>query len=1037
MLMEMTITAQDKTLQPFDMDIAPLGTQYEICGLSGSSAFLLFDITQNNLSLKDLTERYHLITQNGEPSVAAFITMADNATADALADYGVVVKHQAGNILAVQIPLNRYAALCASGFCSMIKIGEEAHPALDIARATTGVNNMYNGTGYSQRYDGTGVVVGIVDIGLEYAHAAFYDSTGTTLRVKRVWDQNATSGTAPSAYSYGAEYATPSAIIAAQTDDPTETHGTHVAGIAAGCGGSNATAKTYRGIAPAADIVLVSTTMTTASIMDGITYIIDYAESVGKPCVINLSLGSHIGPHDGTSAFDRFSDNLLNQTQGIVLVGAVGNEGDDALHLTKTFDGAGDSMLYSFIDFDGDDYGITSIDIWGEPGKSYMAGLIVVDTVTGAISSSSNYYLSNVNTSDNTSIASGLVSFYVWQGGSDAYNNRQNIYFHIDVSSQLTTNSNNRVALVVKSTEAQTLHAWNNNGIFEDCGFSSVTAGDFDYTVNETGGSGNSMLTVGSYATRSNWSSTNGHNYSVSQTVGALSYFSSHGPTLDGRVKPDVIAPGQYIAAPINRFYSSYCTGSHAVANTTIGGITEYYAVMQGTSMATPFMTGVVALWLQDNPTLTYGQVIAIAHATALQDSYTGNIPATGSNLYGWGKVNPAGAIDSEAQQLETYTITAQSADTTMGSANVNGNGVFYGGSQAILTATANRGYRFVYWQDNNTQNPRTITVTADATYTAYFEDVCSNISTFPYSESFENAFECWTPVDANNDGNTWDDLASISTALPHEGTLMAASFSWRQDVPYNADDYLISPRFILPADHNITLSWWFKVNGSYPEDKYKVLVSTTGNAISDFGTTLIDITPTAENNNWTEQSLDLTAYAGQAIYLAFHHYDTYDMNYLLIDDITITTETIQPPETYIVTVQSADPSMGRTEGGGTFNSGDNTTIRAIAHDGYRFVRWQDNNTQNPRTITVTADATYTAFFESTTGIADLEADGITIYVHDKHLNVKCPTDESIVLNDMMGRTLSTAYATLDIQLPAGVYFVHIGNRHAVKVIMM
>ena len=1033
-------TAQGVSLQPLNIQHIQSESRTDVRGLSGNSAFLLLDLLQGKTSPEELRSRYGLSGSANNLSVGAFVQLADGRSADDLKTFGVTVKRQLGHSsLAVQIPLSRFVELAQSAVCRTLDIGKLSRPALDVARAETGVAALYSGTGVSSRYDGTGVVVGIVDIGFEYAHAAFYDSTGTTLRVKRVWNQKAESGTPPAGYSYGAEYTTPAAIVAAQTDDASETHGTHVAGIAAGCGGSNATAKTYRGVAPAADIVLVATTMSDAGIIDGVQYITDYAASVGKPCVINLSLGSHIGPHDGSSVFDRYSDTLLAGSQGVVLVGAAGNEGDENLHLQKTFDGANDTLLYSMIDFDGERYGTTSIDIWGEPGKQYMAALAIVDTSTGDIVAASNYYLSHVNSSDNTNIASGAVSFYVWQGGSDPYNNRQNIYFRINASSLSQYSGVYRVMLVVKSYEAQTLHAWNNSGEFETCNFTALTAGNTDYTVGETGGSGNSMLSVGSYATRNDWNSTNGYHYSVSQTVGDLSYFSSHGPTLDGRVKPDILAPGQYIAAPVNRFNTSYCTGSYAVANTTIGGVTEYYAVMQGTSMATPFMTGVVALWLQDNPTLTFSQIAAIAHNTARQDSHTGVIPASGSNLYGWGKVSAAGAIGGSVPTPTVYTVSVQSADPTMGT--VSGGGSRTAGGTVTISATPNSGYRFLRWQDNNTQNPRTVTVTADATYTAYFESVCTTVTAFPYTESFEGDYLCWTAIDANGDGNSWTTINTISDVPAHSGSTGAVSFSWRNNVAYNADDYLVSPQFVLPSSGAIELRWWFKVNGSYPADKYEILLSSTTADVDAFTTTLFSITPTAEHGDWTEMSVDLTPYAGQTVYIAFHHHDTYDMNYLWIDDVTISPYTPEPPVPqpvfYTVTVRSANTSMGTVEGGGTCQEGGMVRITAHPHDGYRFLRWQDNNRKNPRDVTVTANATYTAYFEALEGIADLSADGIAVSVKGSVLTVAGAEGERVVVSDIMGRTLhsSVASATLLVDLPAaGVYFVRVGDRPAGKV---
>lgn len=1042
LLVAMLATAQQRTLKPIDIQPAKASAGIESQGLSGQSAFLLLDLTKRNPTPAQLRARYGATGPDDNLSVSAFIKLAKGVTVSQLARYGVSISREVGDTKIALIPLSQYVDLALSGLCSLIEVGDMCRPTMNIARTTTGVNTLYNGTGYSQRYDGNGVVVGIIDGGFEYAHAAFYDSTGTTLRVKRVWNQKATSGTSPSGYDYGAEYTTTSAIVAAQTDNADGTHGTHVAGIAAGCGGSNATAKQYRGVAPASDIVLVATTMSKVGIFDGIQYIIDYAESVGKPCVINMSLGSHVGPHDGTSWFDRMCDTLLNGSQGIVLVGSAGNEGSDPLHLQKTFT-ATDTLLYSLLDIDGSNYGTTQLDIWGEPGKSYMAAIAILDTSNGTFADNTDYYLSQYSNYSSTTIG-GAVEVDISQNGINEYNNRQNITFYIDADDLENYSSVYRVALIVKSTEAQTLHAWSNvsYGGFIDCGYNAITAGNTDYTVGETGGTGNSMLSVGSYNTRTDWNALDGYHYTVSGQVGELSYFSSHGPTLDNRVKPDVIAPGRYIAAPVNRFNTSYYTdNSNGIAQTTINGVTEYYGVMQGTSMSAPFMAGVVALWLQDSAQLSHVDVKNIAHSTAISDSYTGSIPASGSNLYGWGKVSAAGIVESSMPPIITYTITVNSNNTTMGT--VSGGGTYNAGSTATITATANTGYAFSHWQDGNTQNPRTITVSANASYTAYFEavDQCV-VSTFPYTLTLEDdsQFDCISILDNDGDGKNWTILSSSSNPYGHESNTALGSASYDNDAQaaLTPDNWLMLPAMQLPAGSAMHLTWYDKgLDANYASEHYSVKLSTTDDEMASYTTTLYSGNSTS---SWQQHDVNLSNYAGQTVYIAFRHHNSTDQFYLLIDDIRVGTAIA--PQQYTITVVSNNTTMGTVSGGGTFTAGSTTTISATPKEGYRFVRWNDNNTQPSRNITVTSNATYTAYFEavSTEGIESATWDGITLQTVGLTLTVSGASNEDIVVNDMLGRTVyqQSASTETSIQLPAsGIYFVRVGERQYRKVIAM
>ena len=419
-------------------------------------------------------------------------------------------------------------------------------------------------------------------------------------------------------------------------------------------------------------------------------------------------------------------------------------------------------------------------------------------------------------------------------------------------------------------------------------------------------------------------------------------------------------------------------------------------------------------------------------HFTQWQDGNTSNprtVTVTGDATY---------TAYFEADAPTQYTLTVTTANPSMGS--VSGGGTYNANATATLTATANDGYHFTHWQDNNTQNPRIVTVTANATYTAYFEqdatDPCT-ITTLPYTESFEGSMDCWTIVDANNDNNTWVVSNSFGEGSgvvnPHSGSKMAASFSWNTN-PFNANEYLISPAIVLPSS-NISLSWWYRVNGEYPADKLAVKVSTTTNATSSFTNTLIDITPTAANNNWTLQTVDLSAFAGQTIYIAFHHHDTYDNNYICIDDITISQGTT--PTQYTITVNSANSSMGSVSGGGTYNSGSTATLTAIANSGYRFDHWQDNNTQNPRTITVTGNATYTAYFVATQGIGDVIADAVNVYTLGGQIVVETDLKDEISIYDIVGRKVDGGRKTRFDVPASGVYLVKIGTMPTQKVVLV
>lgn len=262
-----------------DFSATPKGQSkgYCISGLTAESAFFLStyrtandaDAASRKAAQQRLVSRYGVMQGN----VGAILTLANGRSAEELARYGVVTASQAGGIITASIPVSNFAEVAALGICSVIDVGHKLQPFLDQARNYLGIDLIYNGIHLPQGYDGSGVVVGIIDDGFEYTHPSFYDTAGNTLRVKRVWNQRDTTGTAPSGFSYGSEYSTTNEIIASPTDDDSAVHGSHVAGIAAGCGAPSGNGTAYRGMAPGADIVLVSSIFTEASVLDAIQYI--------------------------------------------------------------------------------------------------------------------------------------------------------------------------------------------------------------------------------------------------------------------------------------------------------------------------------------------------------------------------------------------------------------------------------------------------------------------------------------------------------------------------------------------------------------------------------------------------------------------------------------------------------------------------------------------------------------------------------------------------------------------------------------------
>lgn len=666
-----------KNIQKQDLNIE----LQSIRGVSPSTAFLILDLNRADsikLTEEQLIEKYALIIKDNIIYANSFITIDQNSNIEALNKYGILINSKNKNTFTGLIPINILETLTNSSEIIYIQIGEKAEPLMNAARTRTNVNQVHLGTSLTQPYFGEGVVVGIIDGGFDYTHPNFYNSTGSNgYRVKKVWEQNATSGVPPVGYTYGRELTTQSAILTAQRDMQNFSHGTHVAGIAAGAGGGAST--TYTGVAPKADLVFVSTTLTDPGILDGIQYIQDYAISVGKPSVINISLGNHIGPHDGTSLFDQMTENLVGN--GKIIVGSAGNAGGLNLHLEKSYS-ITDTSLFTFIEFTNSTLGTngsTYLDIWGEVGKNFHVGVHIYNTNTNTFEDWTPYLYSAAHTN---SYSHTLYDDDTWfpdpcyvqiSTGIDPNNNKPRATIYLDHTEQDDNYRFVMIEIIAKSTKTK---MWANNAVFTHNFYNPpVLAGNSNYSVGEIGGTGKGMISVGAYTSKNSWTSF----YSSTEyapfysAIGAIAEFSSKGPTADLRTKPDITAPGNILASSLSRFDASYPPSSSRVVSSITNSINDWtFGMMEGTSMAAPMVTGIIALWLEMYPDLNPTQVKNIFKSTSITDNHTGSIPYAGSNIWGWGKINAwielpippqpnISPINSSICSGSTVTLTAPS----------------------------------------------------------------------------------------------------------------------------------------------------------------------------------------------------------------------------------------------------------------------------------------------------------------------------------------------------------------------------------------
>ena len=624
--------------------------------------------------------------------VPAFVSFENEEALQEATLHGLIIQNKLKTIATALVLPDSIEAVARIGQISRINVASKMQVSMDSARIKTLVPSVHQGgirygeenNHVSLPYKGEGVVVGIVDIGFDYTHPTFFDADDTTrYRVKRVWDQNTTtSGSlqSPADYNYGVEYTTTEQILAAEHCMRTDlSHGSHVAGIAGGSGAGTL----YTGMAPKSDLVFVSTTMYDAGIFDGICYILNYAKKQNKPCVINLSICGHVGPHDGTSDFDRACDEL--KQNGFVLVGGAGNDGYHPIYLPHTFTAnSADTIVKSFIDAGSDAF---CLDMWSDNSDDFIASLRLIDkngqpqaTVSLSSDSDTGYY-------QNLFLGRDTLCRVYTAAEHNSANQKARIYFEMYPDNW---NSNYQLGILLQSKNTKktmSTQMWVYRSSFYGDYTDDTKPGLTNHTMGEIGGTGKSIISTGAYVSRTS-------EYS-SYISGDIAGFSSRGPTADGRMKPDITAPGSALVSAYNSFGPP---GSEVLA-VKRNGKTYYFGLMQGTSMASPSAAGIIALWLQVDSSLNVDSVKQILQATAITPPDADRPDA--AYTWGYGKINAKSGISYLLKKKNGLPATpdpeAMTLSTNAATRITDSSATLY------LTKTAGEGHNFGFYYHNST----------------------------------------------------------------------------------------------------------------------------------------------------------------------------------------------------------------------------------------------------------------------------------------------------------------------------------------------
>jgi len=499
--------------------------------------------------------------------VVVFLHTAAEADLDHLHDLGVEVNDASGTVRTAIVPMERLDALSEDPAIHRIVPSRPLKPLLDVATGVVNVPAFRTRTGLT----GKGVVVGVVDSGVEVTHDSFSG------RIARLWDQTLHGRGVPEG-RYGAELKGSTLEQSRDTDG----HGTHVAGIAAGADDE------FGGVAPGATLVVVKTDMQTAHVVDGVRYVFRVASELGLPAVVNLSLGGQDDSHDGTDSVSMALDHASGP--GRIVCCAAGNDGNENIHAQVALRKGGTRTVACSV----------GSPVAGDPP--------LVASFTGWYAGSDELAVAVVSPSDRQTpfqpvLGSGspVRSYTLAEGtvrvvtpGPDPANGDHNFVVQIQPVAPAPGAPAPRGGwrLRLKGTKVQdgTVHLWSVDGLAAHFTGAAVV----DSTKVGAPGAATAAITVASYTTRTSWEDIWGRPHEAGLDLHDVSDFSSEGPRRDGFHKPDLAAPGAMIVSALS-------VHSGVVPEQVIDGL---HTIKAGTSMAAPFVSGLVALLLERDGSL-------------------------------------------------------------------------------------------------------------------------------------------------------------------------------------------------------------------------------------------------------------------------------------------------------------------------------------------------------------------------------------------------------------------------------------------------
>lgn len=586
------------------------------------------------------------------------INTNDYKNLDQLLALGVDICFEDANTLIAKAPSHMISTLDSLDWINSLNIPKQAYPTINIARESTGIDYLHKGISINDDiipFTGKGVIIGIVDAGIDPNHIAFEDRNNDS-RVKRYIKTQSSIESGDNTL-VAEVYDTPKSISEAIIDRECEGHGTHTAGTAAGGYMGNI----YYGVAPDAELVLTSmgSSLYDDEILYGISATLDYAESVNKPVVVNLSLGSALGPHDGTGyVTDYLSDRDKN---GEIVCFSAGNDGDDSL-----------SFISLAQDFSKDPTPLSSAfahrqywtpaekiytQIWSSDNKEHEICFHVIDIYTKSVIYTSEYF--NYTNTDG-SISQILILVDSASPEDSLLPELHNYFAGTMLIAAEVNNANNRyctevladfenistdypyiLGFSIKSEQGASVMmiADTSTCFFKSFSVSNFVNGGTTHSISDFCCSPY-VVSIGAWNARMQCEDIFGQTHELDEIYfgqhNDIAKYSSYGSVIgdEGNTLPHCIAPGTSVIAPVIEDINNYC--DIPITTEHRGEQSYFWGTKTGTSMATPIASGIIALWLEAKPDLTRDQVIEIINKTSKTDTFTENNP----NRAGAGKID-------------------------------------------------------------------------------------------------------------------------------------------------------------------------------------------------------------------------------------------------------------------------------------------------------------------------------------------------------------------------------------------------------------